>query len=206
VHLDLARESSTGHGLGDKEKETYLYLTKYISFLNDMKQAYEILEKISMSTEMNQGPRRACEHQYHMDREYLPHWTGHMPRHEQTRDTSSRPRVQEGRRGQKNEDIHRGCGRFLGIPEQSIRQLVLSNKIPVRAFPTTRNDTDETSSRPGLMYTGIQAAADEIERVNIAGRGKNQGMAYFPEPAPTRPYPPSSLPRYSGSNQPSRMG
>jgi len=183
-HLDLALEMfNRAMDLGDKEKETYLYLSEIHFFLNDMEQAYEILEK--MLHEHRDDIRALVELaniNYQMDREYLPLLDrAYALDTEQTRDTILQTFVFKKVGGGRRTRISIGdAAGLLGIPEQSIRQLVLSNKIPVRAFPDNEELIlyENELKAWAHVYRRYKLLQDEIERVNTQqGGDKNQGMA-----------------------------
>lgn len=183
-HLDLALDMfNRAMELGDKEKDTYLYLSEIHFFLNDMERAYDILEK--MLTEYQDDVRALVELaniKYQMDREYIPLLDkAYGIDAELTRKTILQTFVFKKVGGGKKTRISvEDASRLLGIPEQEIKQLAQSNRIPVRAFPDNEEMIlDENELKAWAhVYRRYKLLQDEIERVDTQqGGDKNQGMA-----------------------------
>ena len=183
-HLDLALEMFTrAMELGDKEKDTYLYLSEIHFFLNDMEHAYEILEK--MLKEHPEDIRALVELaniKYQMDEEYTTYLDrAYAIEPEQTQKTILQTFVFKKVGGGKKARMSIvEASRLLDIPEHSIRQLAGSNRLPVRAFPDNDElvlDENELKSW-AYVYRRYKLLQDEIERVSTHPPGeKNQGMA-----------------------------
>jgi len=183
-HLDLALDMfNRAMELGDKEKDTYLYLSEIHFFLNDMEHAYDILEK--MLEEHPDDIRALVEIaniKYQMDKEYITYLDkAYAIDAEQTQKTILQTFMFKKVGGGKKIRISiEEASKLLGIPEQSIRQLALSNRIPVRAFPDNDEmvlDENELKSW-AHVYRRYKLLQDEIERVHThPGGDKNQGMA-----------------------------
>ncbi|HPR54743.1 MAG TPA: hypothetical protein PLV84_06395 [Deltaproteobacteria bacterium] len=183
-HLDLALDMfNRAIELGDKEKDTYLYLSEIHFFLNDMERAYDILEK--MLTEYQDDVRALVELaniKYQMDRDYIPLLDkAYGIDAELTRKTILQTFVFKKVGGGKKTRISvEDASRLLGIPEQEIKQLAQSNRIPVRAFPDNEDMIlDENELKAWAhVYRRYKLLQDEIERVDTQqGGDKNQGMA-----------------------------
>ena len=183
-HLDLALEMFTrAMELGDKEKDTYLYLSEIHFFLNDMEHAYDILEKM---LEVHPGDIRALVElaniKYQMDEEYTTYLDrAYAIEPEQTQKTILQTFVFKKVGGGKKARMSIvEASRLLDIPEHSIRQLAGSNRLPVRAFPDNDElvlDENELKSW-AYVYRRYKLLQDEIERASTHPPGeKNQGMA-----------------------------
>lgn len=183
-HLDLALEMFTrAMELGDKEKDTYLYLSEIHFFLNDMDRAYDILDK--MLQEYGNDIRALVELaniKYQTDQEYLSLLDkAYGIDRDQTQKTILQTFVFKKVGGGKKTRISiQDAATLLSIPEQTIRHLALNNRLPVRAFP--ENDElvlDENELKAWAnVYRRYGLLTDEIERVDTQpGGDKNQGMA-----------------------------
>jgi tetratricopeptide (TPR) repeat protein len=183
-HLDLALEMFTkAMDLGDKEKDTYLYLSEINFFLNNMEEALRILQM--MLDEYPDDVRALVELaniRYQMDREYvdiLDHafsLDGEATR-KNILQTFVFKKVGNGKH--KKTSIEKAAF-LLGIPENAIRLLASSNRVPARTYPDSDEmilDEHELKSW-AFVYRRYNLLEDEIQRVtsNPAGN-KNQGMA-----------------------------
>ncbi len=183
-HLDLALEMFTrAMELGDKEKDTYLYLSEIHFFLNDMEHAHGILEK--MLEEYPDDVRALIELaniKYQMDEEYIIHLDqAYAIDPDLTQKTILQTFVFKKVGGGKKARMSiEEASRLLDIPEQNIRQLAGSNRLPVRAFPDNDEmvlDENELKSW-AYVYRRYKLLQDEIERVSTHPPGENnQGMA-----------------------------
>ncbi|HWR69068.1 MAG TPA: hypothetical protein VN416_08620, partial [Desulfomonilia bacterium] len=176
-HLDLALEMfNRAMELGDREKDTYLYLSEIHFFLNDMERAYDILEK--MLHEYQDDVRALIELaniKYQMDREYLPLMDkayGIDP--DQAKKTILQTFVfKKVGGGRKSRISIEDASSLLGIPESAIRQLAQSNRIPVRAYPDNEELVlDENELKAWAhVYRRYKLLQDEIERVDTQQGG-----------------------------------
>ncbi len=183
-HLDLALDMfNEALDLGDREKETYLYLSEIYFFLNEMDSAREVL--LEMLDEHPDDIRATVELaniDYQLDRDYqhlLDRAFAMDP--EQTKSAIMQTFVfKKVGGGRKNRLSIEEASRLVGIPAQAIRLLALSNRIPVRAFPD--NDElvlDENELKAWVhVYRRYDLLTDDIERTDTQqGGDTNQGMA-----------------------------
>lgn len=183
-HLDLALEMFTkAMDLGDKERDTFLYLAEINFFLNNMEAAEKILK--SMLEEFPDDVRALVELaniRYQMDAGYVETLDRAFALDpEETRknilQTFVFKKVANGRH--KKTSVER-ASMLLDIPEQALRLLASSNRVPARTFPDSDElvlDEHELKSW-ALVYRRYDLLEDEIRRVTAAPAAhKNQGMA-----------------------------
>ncbi len=186
-HLDLALEMFTkALDSGDREKDTYLYLAEINFFLNNMEEAQRFLEM--MLKEYPDDVRALVELaniRYQMDLEY----TDTLDRafslnREETQKNILQTFVfkKVGYTKHKKTSIEKAA-LLLQIPEQTIRLLASSNRVPARTFPESDEmilDEHELKSW-AFVYRRYYLLEDEIQRVSAnASTNKNQGMAVLP--------------------------
>ncbi len=183
-HLDLALEMFTrAKELGDREKDTYLYLSEIHFFLNDMERAGEILEKMLEDYPDDiRGLIELANIRYQMDKEYtyiLDKAYGLDA--SETQETILQTFVFKKVGGTRKARISiEQASTLLGISEQSIRLLASSNRIPARTYPDNEDLVlDENEMRSwAFVYRRYKLFQNEIERVTThQGGDKNQGMA-----------------------------
>ena len=186
-HLDLALEMFTkAMDLGDKEKDTYLYLSEIHFFLNNMEEASRILS--SMLEEYPDDVRALVELaniRYQMDESYVDILDRAFScDREATRKNILQTFVfkKVGHTKPRKTSLER-ASILLKIPESTIRLLASSNRIPARTFPDSDEmvlDEHELQSW-AFVYRRYNLLEDEIQRVttNPAGH-KNQSMAVLP--------------------------
>jgi tetratricopeptide (TPR) repeat protein len=186
-HLDLALEMfNKAMELGDREQDTFLYLAEINFFMNNMEHAQEILKM--MLEEYPDDIRALVELaniSYQMDEEYIDildkaHSLDHATTQKTILQTFVFKKVNGGR--QKKSTI-KTASALLEIPENTIRLLASSNRIPVRTYAD--NDDlilDEHELRSwAFVYRRYDLLEDEIERVATnPGGDKHQGMALLP--------------------------
>lgn len=186
-HLDLALEMfNKAVELGDREQDTFLYLAEINFFMNNMEHAKEILKK--MLEEYPDDIRALVELaniSYQMNEEYIgiidkAYSLDHAATKKTILQTFVFKKVNGGR--QKKASI-KAASDLLEIPENTIRLLAMSNRIPVRTYAD--NDElilDEHELRSwAFVYRRYNLLEDEIERVATnPGGDKNQGMALLP--------------------------
>lgn len=186
-HLDLALEMFTkAMDLGDKERDTYLYLSEINFFLNNMEEAERILGM--MLGEYQDDVRALVELaniRYQRDREYVDvldrafSLDGEATR-KNILQTFVFKKVGNGKH--KKTSIEKAAF-LLGIPENAIRLLASSNRVPARTYPDSDEmvlDEHELKSW-ALVYRRYNLLEDEIQRVTSNPQGnKNQGMAVLP--------------------------
>lgn len=183
-HLDLAMDMfSKAMELGDKEKDTFLYLAEIHFFMNNMEQAHEILEL--MLKEYPDDIRALVELaniKYQMDSSFIDI----LDRAYSLERTSTQKTILQtfvfkkvGNPRQKKTSIEK-ASTLLEIPQHVIRLLASSNRIPVRAYSDNDDlilDEDELRSW-AFVYRRYDLLEDEIERISINQTGdKHQGMA-----------------------------
>ena len=186
-HLDLALEMfSKAMDLGDKEKDTYLYQAEINFFMNNMEQAQEILEL--MLEEYPDDIRALVELsniRYQMDIDYIEGLDkafslDYSATQKAILQTFVFKKVGGGK--QKKTSIETASA-LLDIPENTIRLLASSNRIPVRTYSDNDElilDEHELKSW-AFVYRRYNLLEDEIERVSInPGGDKHQGMALLP--------------------------
>jgi tetratricopeptide (TPR) repeat protein len=186
-HLDLALEMFTkAMELGDVEKDTYLYLSEINFFLNNMAEAERILR--AMLTQYPDDVRALVELaniRYQMDQEYM----SLLDKAFGLDDEACRRNILQtfvfkkvGYSKQKKATIER-ASLILQIPEQTIRLLASSNRVPARTCSDSDDmilDEHELKSW-ALVYRRYNLLEDEIQRVSSNGQqGKPQGMAVLP--------------------------
>lgn len=183
-HLDLALEMFTkAMELGDREKDTYLYLSEINFFQNNMQEAERILRM--MLDEYRDDVRALVELaniRYQMDREYIDildrafSLDGEATR-KNILQTFVFKKVGNGKH--KKTSLEKAAF-LLGIPENAIRLLASSNRVPARTYPDSDEmvlDEHELKSW-ALVYRRYNLLEDEIQRVTANPQGsKNQGMA-----------------------------
>jgi len=183
-HLDLALEMFTkAMELGDREKDTYLYLSEINFFQNNMQEAERILRM--MLDEYRDDVRALVELaniRYQMDREYVDildrafSLDGEATR-KNILQTFVFKKVGNGKH--KKTSLEKAAF-LLGIPENAIRLLASSNRAPARTYPDSDEmvlDEHELKSW-ALVYRRYNLLEDEIQRVTANPQGsKNQGMA-----------------------------
>ncbi|HNR49942.1 MAG TPA: hypothetical protein PKI80_00050 [Deltaproteobacteria bacterium] len=186
-HLDLALEMFTkAMNLGDKERDTYLYLSEIHFFLNNMQEAERILNR--MLEEHPEDIRAMVELaniRYQMDAGYIDVLDRAFSL---DRDATQKNILQTfvfkkvGHAKHRKTSLERAAV-LLKIPEQTIRLLASSNRIPARTFSDSDEmilDEQELQSW-AFVYRRYNLLEDEIQRVtaNPAGH-KNQSMAVLP--------------------------
>jgi len=186
-HLDLALEMfTTAMELGDKEKDTYLYVSEINFFLNNMPEAERIL--LAMLDEHPEDVRGLVELaniKYQMDREYIDILDkAYILDAEATRRNILQTFVfkKVGYSRHKKATIER-ASLILQIPEQTIRLLASSNRVPARTCSDSDDIIlDEHELRSwAAVYRRYNLLEDEIQRVSsTAQQNKNQGMAVLP--------------------------
>lgn len=186
-HLDLALEMfTTAMELGDKEKDTYLYVSEINFFLNNMPEAERIL--LAMLDEHPEDVRGLVELaniKYQMDREYIDILDkAYLLDAEATRRNILQTFVfkKVGYSRHKKATIER-ASLILQIPEQTIRLLASSNRVPARTCSDSDDIIlDEHELRSwAAVYRRYNLLEDEIQRVSsTAQQNKNQGMAVLP--------------------------
>jgi tetratricopeptide (TPR) repeat protein len=186
-HLDLALEMFTkAMDLGDREKDTYLYLSEINFFLNNMGEAERVL---MMMLEEHPDDIRALVElaniRYQMDREY----TDVLDRAFSLDDEATRGNIlhtfvfkKVGYTKHKRASIER-ASHILQIPEGTIKLLASSNRVPAR----TCTDSDEMILDEhelkswAFVYRRYNLLEDEIQRVSSnPQQNKHQGMAVLP--------------------------
>ncbi|MFY9399204.1 MAG: tetratricopeptide repeat protein [Desulfomonilia bacterium] len=186
-HLDLALEMFTRAAeLGDRERDTYLYLSEIHFFLNNMEEASRILEK--MLREYPDDIRALVELaniRYQMDSEYLDILDRAFSLDpEATRTNILQTFVFKKMTPSRNRrtSLERASS-LLKIPEHTIRLLASSNRIPARTIPDSGElilDERELQSWASV-YRRYNLLEDEIQRVTATPAGhKNQSMAVLP--------------------------
>jgi len=183
-HLDLALDMFTkAMDLGDKERDTYLYLAEINFFLNNMEHAQEILDK--MLREYPEDIRAMVELaniRYQMGRDYINlldrAFSLDKP---STKKTILQTFVFKKVGGEKQKKTSlKAASTLLEIPENTIRLLALNNRIPARTY-SDRDELvlDENELRSwALVYRRYDLFEDEIERVSAnPGGDRHQGMA-----------------------------
>jgi len=186
-HLDLALEMFTkAMDLGDKERDTYLYLAEIHFFLNNMEQAEHILNR--MLGEYPDDIRALVELaniRYQKGGSYVDI----LDRSFSLDQDATRKSILQtfvfkkvGYTKHKKTSLER-ASILLKIPEQTIRLLASSNRIPARTFSDSDEmilDEQELQSW-AFVYRRYNLLEDEIQRVtaNPAGH-KNQSMAVLP--------------------------
>lgn len=186
-HLDLALEMfTTAMELGDKEKDTYLYVSEINFFLNNMPEAERIL--LAMLDEHPEDVRGLVELaniKYQLDREYIDILDkAYILDAEATRRNILQTFVfkKVGYSRHKKATIER-ASLILQIPEQTIRLLASSNRVPARTCSDSDDIIlDEHELRSwAAVYRRYDLLEDEIQRVSsTAQQNKNQGMAVLP--------------------------
>ncbi|HNU74529.1 MAG: Tetratricopeptide repeat protein [Deltaproteobacteria bacterium ADurb.BinA179] len=186
-HLDLALEMFTkAMNLGDKERDTYLYLSEIHFFLNNMQEAERILNR--MLEEHPEDIRAMVELaniRYQMDAGYIDVLDRAFSL---DKDATQKNILQTfvfkkvGHAKHRKTSLERAAV-LLKIPEQTIRLLASSNRIPARTFSDSDEmilDEQELQSW-AFVYRRYNLLEDEIQRVtaNPAGH-KNQSMAVLP--------------------------
>jgi len=186
-HLDLALEMFTkAMDLGDKERDTYLYLSEIHFFLNNMQEAERILNR--MLEEHPEDIRAMVELaniRYQMDAGYIDVLDRAFSL---DKDATQKNILQTfvfkkvGHAKHRKTSLERAAV-LLKIPEQTIRLLASSNRIPARTFSDSDEmilDEQELQSW-AFVYRRYNLLEDEIQRVtaNPAGH-KNQSMAVLP--------------------------
>ena len=186
-HLDLALEMFTkAMNLGDKERDTYLYLSEIHFFLNNMQEAERILNR--MLEEHPEDIRAMVELaniRYQMDAGYIDVLDRAFSL---DKDATQKNILQTfvfkkvGHAKHRKTSLERAAV-LLKIPEQTIRLLASSNRIPARTFSDSNEmilDEQELQSW-AFVYRRYNLLEDEIQRVtaNPAGH-KNQSMAVLP--------------------------
>ena len=169
--------------LGDRERDTYLYLSEIHFFLNNMKEAERILRM--MLDEYPDDVRALVELaniRYQMDREFVDildrafSLDGEATR-KNILQTFVFKKVGNGKH--KKTSLEKASF-LLGIPENAIRLLASSNRVPARTYPDSDEvvlDEHELKSW-ALVYRRYDLLEDEIQRVTANPQGsKNQGMA-----------------------------
>jgi tetratricopeptide (TPR) repeat protein len=186
-HLDLALEMFTrATELGDKERDTYLYLSEINFFLNNMPEAERILT--AMLAEYPDDVRALVELaniRYQMDREYLDI----LDRAFSIDGEATRRNILQtfvfkkvGYAKHKKATIER-ASLILQIPEQTIRLLASSNRVPARTCSDSDDMIlDEHELRSwASVYRRYNLLEDEIQRVSSnPQQNKHQGMAVLP--------------------------
>lgn len=183
-HLDLALEMfSKAMDLGDREKDTYLYLAEINFFINNMDHAQEILEL--MLEEYPDDIRALVELaniKYQTDSGFIDI----LDKAFSLEKTTTRKTILQtfvfkkvSNPKQKKTSIKKASA-LLEIPEHIIRILASSNRIPVRTYSANDElilDEDELRSW-AFVYRRYDLLEDEIERVSAnPGGNKHQGMA-----------------------------
>jgi tetratricopeptide (TPR) repeat protein len=186
-HLDLSLEMFTkAMELGDKERDTYLYLAEINFFLNNMAEAERIL--VGMLAEYPDDVRALVELaniRYQMDREYLDILDKAFAKDSEACRTNILQTFVFKKMGgakQKKATIER-ASLILQIPEQTIRLLASSNRVPARTCSDSDDMIlDEHELRSwASVYRRYNLLEDEIQRVSSNGQqGKPQGMAVLP--------------------------
>jgi tetratricopeptide (TPR) repeat protein len=186
-HLDLALEMFTkAMDLGDKEKDTYLYLSEINFFLGNMPEAERILK--AMLDEYPEDIRALVELaniRYQMDREYLDI----LDRAFDLDNEACRKNIlhtfvfkKVGSTKPKKATIER-ASIILQIPEQTIRLLASSNRVPARTCADSDDMIlDEHELRSwASVYRRYDLLEDEIQRVtSTPQQNKHQSMAVLP--------------------------
>lgn len=183
-HLDLAIDMfNEALDLGDREKETYLYLSEIYFFLNEMENAKDVL--LEMLDEYPDDVRATVELaniEYQLDRDYLTLLDKAFSKDpDLTKNVIMQTFVfKKVGGGKKNRIPIEEASRLVGIPAHAIRQLAQSNRIPVRAFPD--NDElvlDENELKAwAQVYRRYNLLADDLERTETQqGGDTHQGMA-----------------------------
>jgi tetratricopeptide (TPR) repeat protein len=186
-HLELSLDMFTkAIELGDKEQDTYLYLSEIYFFLNRMDEAEMILEK--MLGEYPDDIRALVELanvRYQMDREYFPTLDREFSL---DRNATQKNLLQTfvfkkvGYTKHQKTSIEKAA-LLLQIPEQAIRLLASSNRVPARSCTDSDEiilDEHELKSW-ALVYRRYNLLEDEIQRVTAnPPTNKNQGMAVLP--------------------------
>ncbi|MBN2298063.1 MAG: tetratricopeptide repeat protein [Deltaproteobacteria bacterium] len=183
-HLDLAFDMfSKAMDLGDKERDTYLYLAEINFFMNNMEQAQEILEK--MLKEYPEDIRAMVELaniRYQMGGDYINIMDKAFSLDKNaTQKTILQTFVFKKVGGGKQKKTSlKAASTLLEIPEHTIRLLALNNRIPARTY--SDHDElilDEHELRSwAFVYRRYDLFEDEIERVSAnPGGDKHQGMA-----------------------------
>jgi tetratricopeptide (TPR) repeat protein len=186
-HLDLALEMFTkAMDLGDKEKDTYLYLSEINFFLNNMAEAERIL--LTMLDQHPDDIRARVELaniRYQMDREFIDILDKAFAMdNEACRRNILHTFVfkKVGYTKHKKTTIER-ASLILQIPEQTIRLLASSNRVPVRSCSDSDDmilDEHELKSWASV-YRRYNLLEDEIQRVSTnPQQNKPQGMAVLP--------------------------
>lgn len=183
-HLDLALEMFTrAMEFGDKERETFLYLSEIHFFLNDMEKAGQILEKMLVEYPDDiRGLIELANIRYQMEDEYI-----HILDKAYGLDTAETQTTilqtfvfKKVSGGRKTRISIEQASKLLDIPEQSIRLLAGSNRIPARGYPDNEDlvlDENEMKSW-AFVYRRFKLFQNEIERVAThPGGDRNQGMA-----------------------------
>jgi tetratricopeptide (TPR) repeat protein len=186
-HLDLALEMFTkAMDLGDKEKDTYLYLSEIHFFLNNMEEAERILNR--MLEEYPDDIRALVELaniRYQMDGSYvdvLDRAFSHDKDATQKNILQTFVFKKVGHTKHRKTSLERAA-LLLKIPEQTIRLLASSNRIPARTFSDSDEmilDEQELQSW-AFVYRRYNLLEDEIQRVTAnPAAHKNQSMAVLP--------------------------
>ncbi len=183
-HLDLALEMfSKAMDLGDKERDTYLYLAEINFFMNNMEDAQQILKL--MLTEYPDDIRALVEIaniRYQMENQYINTLDRAFSLDIQaTQKAILQTFVFKKVSGSKHKKTSfEKTSKLLGIPVHTIRLLASSNRIPVRTY--SDNDeliVDEQELKSwAFVYRRYNLLEDEIERVSVGSGGdKHQGIA-----------------------------
>jgi len=183
-HLDLAIDMfNEALDLGDTEKETYLYLSEIYFFLNDMESARDVLmEMLEVHPDDTRALVELANIEYQMGQDHISVLDkAYATNPEETRSailqTFVFKKVSGGKKSRLSIDE---ASRLVGIPAQSLKQMALANRIPVRAFPD--NDElvlDETELKAWAdVYRRYDLLADDVERTEPhQGGDSHQGMA-----------------------------
>ncbi len=186
-HLELSLDMFTkAIELGDKEQDTYLYLSEIHFFLNRMDEAEMILKK--MLEEYPDDIRALVELanvRYQMDLEYFATLDRAFSI---DREATQKNLLQTfafkkvGYTKHQKTSIEKAA-LLLQIPEQAIRLLASSNRVPARSCLDSDEiilDEHELKSW-ALVYRRYNLLEDEIQRVTAnPAANKNQGMAVLP--------------------------
>ena len=183
-HLDLALEMFTKSlELGDREKETYLYVSEIYFFLNEMDRADEILGKLlSVYPDDIRGLVELANIRYQVDKDYVDILDRAFELDPlQTQETILQTFVfKKVAGGKKSRITIEQASKLLGIPEHSIRLLAGNNRIPSRGFQENEDlvlDENEMKSW-AFVYRRYKLFQNEIERAAThPGGDRNQGMA-----------------------------
>jgi tetratricopeptide (TPR) repeat protein len=183
-HLDLALEMFTrAMELGDRERDTFLYLSEIYFFLNDMERAHQILENMLEDYPDDiRGLIELANIRYQMDKEYTKILDkAYGLDATETQETILQTFVFKKVGGARKARISiEQASKLLGIPEQSIRLLASSNRIPVRTYPDNEDLVlDENEMRSwAFVYRRYKLFQNAIERATThPGGDKNQGVA-----------------------------